>query len=103
MQSEFIALQCPCGCELSAQNRLERLYRALLFIFDDTEIMGNVSCMQGVNSQLVVKTRQHPDSVQKHVNSLLRSMDFKFSVLSRTDGTWLFDVNKKDGLSYEPI
>lgn len=103
MQSEFIALQCSCGCELSAEIRLERLYRALLFIFDESEITGNVSCTLGINSQLVVKTRQHPDSVQKHVHSLLRGMDFKFSVLSRADGTWLFDVNKKDGLSYEPI
>lgn len=103
MQSEFIALQCPCGCELSAENRLECLYRALLFIFDDTEIMGNVSCSQGVNSQLVLSTQQHPDSVKKHVTQLANEVSFKFRVVSRADGTWLFDVNKKDGLSYEPF
>lgn len=103
MQSEFIALHCPCGCELSAEHRLECLYGALLFNFSANEITGLVSCEQGTNSKLMLQTTRLPDKVNKTIRHMLGVMTFDYSVVYDNQYTWVFDVNKKGGLTYESI
>lgn len=105
MSSEFQALQCPCGCELNAENRLERLYRALLLYFSDelnneSNIVGMVDCASS-NSKLKFISKELPDRVHKRILRLRTVLGFDFLVVY--DGDWTFDVNKKGGLIYEPI
>lgn len=102
MSSEFEALQCSCGCELNAENRLECLYRALLFNFNNDLLLGLVDCSKGVNSQLKLITNELPDRVNKRIVKILDELGFGCKVLV-LDGAWLFDVNKKGGISYEPV
>lgn len=102
MSSEFQALQCSCGCELNAENRLECLYKALLLIFPNDLILGLVNCETGINSQLKLVTKELPDRVSKRVEGIRGTIGFDFAVEVHAD-CWTFDVNQKGGISYEPI
>lgn len=98
MKSQFKLLHCPCGCELSAHNRLELLYQALIeHCGDDVAIHSLVNCEMHNNHSMFAKFNQHPDRVAKY----LRTLSGFRAVYYITSSRWLLTVNHHDGVQYE--
>lgn len=99
MKSKFEDLQCPCGCELAAEHRLERLY-CLLKEYGFT-ITGLVNCASG-NNTMKVHSHDIPDLQEKKLKKSMKSLGFSYTAeYDHDDCTWLVTVGDKKGVVYK--
>lgn len=100
MKSKFEDLQCPCGCELAAEHRLELVYKHLKYL--GFEVQGMVNCEQGRNSMLTVRVHDiHPDVVNKHIGGMKHQLGFEITCWYDAAGKyWICDVNYKHGVLF---
>lgn len=99
MKSKFKQLQCPCGCELAADHRLEVAYQT--FVTYGYEVEGLVNC-ERTNTQLLFRVHDiHPDMVNKRLGALVYEVGFNVTVwYDQRAMVWLCDVAYKQGVMF---
>lgn len=103
MRSKIEALQCSCGCELSAHNKIEVVHNTLLSYYGNkVTFTSMVDCESGTNDKLLCSVvGRHPDTVHKEM-LILAGTHKRLRVVHKPDNHWELCMQQPYGVFYEP-